>query len=113
MTPEKAFQGGLLPKRSHNNLEEHLLSNTTAGNCISTSSNKDIATSFAGKNGYVYEIKTSNYIDVNKTLEAPPFTEQLEHSISRGIRPNEIVGAHIKRSGELTGEFIPNPLFGR
>ncbi len=57
MTPEKAFQGGLLPKRSHNNLEEHLLSNTTAGNCISTSSNKDIATSFAGKTGMFLKLK--------------------------------------------------------
>ena len=44
----------------------HIRSNTTPGNFVSTSLDINIAKDFAGKNGYVYEIKTTNYIDVNK-----------------------------------------------
>ncbi|WP_214482933.1 enterotoxin A family protein [Bacillus sp. SM2101] len=114
ITPERAFSEGFTPKGSHSNLEDHLLSNTTAGNFVSTSSSKNIAESFAGKNGYVYEIKTSNFIDVNNILGSrSPFPEQLEHSFPGGIMPNEIIGAYVKKNGVLTGEFIPNPFFRR
>lgn len=114
MPPETAFQKGFKPKGTHNDLRKHLTSNTTAGNFVSTSSSKDIADGFARKNGYVYEIYTSNYIDVNKKFGSHvPFQEQLEHSIPGGIKPHEIVGAHVKKKGVLTGEFIPNLLFRR
>ena len=43
----------------------HTKSNTTAGNFVSTSGDIVIATEFAGKNGYVYVIRTNNYVDIN------------------------------------------------
>ena len=60
MTPDIAFEKGFTPKGSHNDLVLHTTSNRTAGNFISTSSSDDIALGFAGKNGYVYEIRTTN-----------------------------------------------------
>ncbi len=72
----------------HNNLEQHVTSNTTACNFISTTSGKEIAQQFAGKNGYVYEIQTLNYIDVNMILSLKsPFPEQMEFSIPGGYKP--------------------------
>ncbi|MBQ3782108.1 MAG: hypothetical protein II838_01535 [Lachnospiraceae bacterium] len=88
-------------------------SNTTAGNFVSTSSDKAIATEFAGKNGYVYELQTDNYVDINSTYGAGAyFPEQMEFSIPGGIKSSEIVGAYKKQGGEIVGDFIPNPNFG-
>jgi len=110
--PDVAFEQGFKPKGTHNNLEQHVTSNTTAGDFISTTSEKGIAEQFAGKNGYVYEIETSNYIDVNKTLGAKsPFPEQMEFSVPGGVSSSQIKGAWVIKGGKLTGEFIPNPGF--
>ena len=56
VVPEDVFQIGFKPKGTHNDALLHTKSNTTAGNFVSTSSDKAIATDFAGKNGYVYVI---------------------------------------------------------
>jgi hypothetical protein len=112
VSPDVAFKKGFTSKGTHNNVEQHVTSNTTAGNFISTTSDKVIAQQFAGKNGYVYEIKSSNYVDVNKTLGSKsPFPEQMEFSIPSGVKPSQIKGAWVMKGGKLTGEFIPNPGF--
>lgn len=91
----------------------HTKSNTTAGNFVSTSGDIVIATEFAGKNGYVYVIRTNNYVDINSTYGAGAyFPEQMEFSIPGGIKPYEIVGAYKKQGRKIIGDFIPNPNFG-
>jgi hypothetical protein len=109
MNPEKVFKEGFTPKGTGDDLLGHVSSNTTPGNYISTSSSKGIAEGFAGKNGYIYEIKTSNYIDVNKSLRVKsPYPEQLELAIPGGVKPGEIKGAYVYKNGVFT-EYIPNP----
>ncbi|GAA0127533.1 hypothetical protein UT300019_34390 [Clostridium sp. CTA-19] len=106
------FEQGFTSKGTHTNLEQHVTSNTTAGNFIPTTSEKGIEQQFAGKNGYMYEIETSNYIDVNRTLGAKsPLPEQMEFSIPGGINQSQIKGAWVMKKGVPTGEFIPNPRF--
>lgn len=112
MTPEKAFKEGFTPKGTGDDLLQHTSSNTTAGDFISTSQEKAIAEGFAGKNGYVYEIETANYIDVNKSLGTnSPYPEQMEFAIPGGVQPYEIKGAYIMKRGVPTGEYIANPNF--
>lgn len=114
VTPETVFKNGFSPKGTHNDALLHTKSNSTAGNFVSTSSSKNIASQFAGKNGYVYEIRTKNYIDINATYGAKTyFPEQMEFSIPGGIKPNEIVGAYKKQGGKIVGDFISNPNFRR
>ena len=111
--PNEVFQNGFKPKGTHNDALLHTKSNTTAGNFVSTSSDKAIATDFAGKNGYVYVIQTNNYVDINSTYGSRAYyPEQMEFSIPDGIKPFEIVGAYKKQGGEIAGTFIPNPNFG-
>ena len=64
--PDEVFSEGIKSKGIGNDIVAHIRSNTTPGNFVSTSLDINIAKDFAGKNGYVYEIKTTNYIDVNK-----------------------------------------------
>ncbi len=112
VTPEIVFEEGFIPKGEHNDVLLHTQSNTSAGNFISTSSSFEKARDFAKPNGYVYEIETSNYIDVNSTLgERALFPEQNEFSIPGGIKPSEVKGAWVKKKGIITGEFIPNPRY--
>ena len=111
--PDDVFQNGFKPKGTHNDALLHTKSNTTAGNFVSTSGDKTIATEFAGKNGYVYVIQTDNYVDINSTYGAGAyFPEQMEFSIPGGIKPSEIVGAYKKQGGKIIGDFIPNSNFG-
>ena len=110
MSPDVVFKNGFKPKGTSTNLDQHITSNATAGNFVSTSSSEEIANGFAGKNGYVYEIETSNYIDVNKTLGTKsPYPEQMEFSIPGGVSPEQITGAWVMKNGVRTGKFIPNP----
>ncbi len=110
---DDVFKNGFEPKGTHNAALLHTKSNTTAGNFVSTSGDKAIATGFAGKNGYVYVIQTDNYVDINSTYGAGAyFPEQMEFSIPGGIKPSEIVGAYKKQGGKIIGDFIPNPNFG-
>ena len=113
VVPDDVFQNGFKPKGTHNDALLHTKSNTTAGNFVSTSGDKAIATEFAGKNGYVYVIQTDNYVDINSTYGAEAyFPEQMEFSIPGGVKPSEIVGAYKKQDGKIIGDFIPNPNFG-
>lgn len=115
VTPEQVFDKGFNPKGTGDDLLAHTRSNSTPGNYVSTTSEIDIAAEgFAGKNGYVYKIETSNYINVNETLgKSTLFPEQVEFSIPGGVSPHEIVGAYPKKGGKLTGEFISNPNYWR
>ena len=113
VVPDDVFQNGFKPKGTHNDALLHTKSNKTAGNFVSTSGDKAIATEFAGKNGYVYVIQTDNYVDINSTYGADAyFPEQMEFSIPGGIKPSEIVGVYKKQGGKIIGDFIPNPNFG-
>lgn len=114
VTPDDVFQNGISPKGTHNDALLHTQSNTTAGNFVSTTSDKSLANGFAGKNGYVYEIKTSNYVDINGTYgNKVPFPEQNEFAIPGGIKPSEVVGAYKKQKGSLIDELISNMNFKR
>ena len=113
VAPDEVFQNGFKPRGTHNNALLHTKSNNTVGNFVSTSSNKAIATEFAGKNGYVYVIQTDNYVDINGTYGLGAyFPEQMEFSIPGGIKPSEIVGAYKKQAGKIIGDFNPNPNYG-
>ena len=112
MTPEKVFKYGFTPKGSSSNLYEHVTSNASAGNFISTSKHKKIAEGFAGRNGYVYDIETKNGIDVNDILGInSPYPEQFEVSVFGGVSASEIRGAWKMEKGKLVGEYIKNPNF--
>lgn len=106
---EDFFNNGMTPKGSHDNLLMHTESNTTAGNFISTTLDKDIATQFGSQNGWVFEIRSTNGIDINKTLGADALHPgQLEVSIPDVILPKDIKGVWQKQGGVLT-TWIPNP----
>ena len=94
------FKAGFAPKGTGNNLLAHTKSSTTPGNFVSTSINKNIAKEFAGKNGYVYEIRASKYIDVNKVLgKNSPNPYQFEFSIPGGVSNYQIKGAWSMKNG--------------
>lgn len=60
----------------------------------------------------MYEIETSNYIDVNKELGSRSlFPEQLEYAIPGGVKPYEIKGVYPMKNGLPTGEYISNKGF--
>ncbi|MCO8200131.1 enterotoxin A family protein [Streptococcus suis] len=112
VSPDIVFDLGFKPKGTSGDLRNHLTSNTTAGNFVSTSADKGIATDFAGKNGYLYEISSNRGIDVNKTLGSEsPYPEQMEFSIPYGISSSEIKGAWSINKG-VVGDYISNPNFG-
>ena len=113
VTPDNVFENGFTPKGTHDDALLHTSSNTTPGNFVSTSSDIEIVSEFAKKNGYIYVIETDNYIDVNSTFGADAkYPEQKEFSIPNGIKPSEVVGAYKKQKGVIVGEFISNPNFG-
>ena len=110
--PDEVFSKGIKSKGTGNDIMAHTRSNTSPGDFVSTSSDINIAKDFAGKNGYVYEIKTKNYIDVNKQLgNNALYPEQKEFSVPGGIKAEEIKGVYIKKKGVFTGEYINNPNF--
>ncbi len=107
--PEKVFTEGFSPKGTNTSLLEHTRTNTAASIFVSTSESLDIATEFAGKNGYVYVIDTERGINVNEALGAESrFKEQLEHAVPNGIRPEEVVGAYPMKKGTRSDEMIKN-----
>ena len=118
VTPEVAFNNGIAPKGSHDNLIKHLDGGSTGGvtnkgNYVSSSKDISIANDFASNNGYVFKVRAKNNkgIDVNETLGDEIdnwFPEQLEVSVIGGIDKADIIGAYPK--GQLTqADFIPNP----
>lgn len=113
VTPDDVLANGFKPKGTHDDPLLHTSSNANAGNFVSTSSSEEIAIQFAGKNGYVYVIETDNYVDINATYgDMANYPEQLEFSIPGGIKPNEVVGTYKMQSGNIVGDFIPNPNYG-
>ena len=106
---EDFFNNGMSPNGTHDNLLMHTESNTTAGNFISTSLDKDIARQFGSPNGWVFEIKSTNGIDINKTLGADAIHPgQFEVSIPDQVLAKDIKGVWQKQGGVLT-TWIPNP----
>ena len=113
VTPDIVFNNGFTPKGTHDDPLLHTMSNTTAGNFVSTTASKDIAIDFAGKNGYVYVIETDNYININETYgNMARYPEQVEFTIPGGINASEVVGAYELKGGNIVGDFIPNPNYG-
>lgn len=114
MTPEIVFDQGFLPKGTHDDALLHTQSNATAGNFVSSTSERSIAHQFAGKNGYVYEIESSSYVDIRSFYgNSAPFPEQAEYAIRGAVLPAHVKGAWVIQKGVMTGEFIPNPGFGK
>jgi len=108
---EDFFNNGMQPKGAHDNLLRHTESNTTAGNFVSSTLDKDIAPQFGGPNGWVFEVRSTKGIDINKTLgdDALHFGQK-EVSIPDGVLAKDIKGVWRKVGRELT-EWIPNPNF--
>lgn len=89
---------------------EHVSTSTARSQFVSTSKSIEIAEGFAGRNGYVYVIRSVGGVDVNTVLGArSPFPEQLEVAIPGGVAPSEIVGAYRVQGGRIVGDLIPNP----
>jgi RHS repeat-associated protein len=108
--PELAFRQGFSPKGTGSNLLEHVSTSTARSQFISSSQRMEIAQGFAGRNGYVYVIRSGRGIEVNSVLGArSPFPEQLEVALPGGVRPSEIVGAYRVQGGRVVGDLIPNP----
>jgi hypothetical protein len=109
-TPVKVFEEGIPAKGTNADLEAHVAANLKDSNFVATSIRPAIAKGFAGKNGYVYVIRTKNGIDVNATLGAKsPFPEQFEVAIPGGVANSEVMGAFPMKNGEIAGPFVPNP----
>lgn len=88
------------------------MSNSTAGNFVSTSESRDVDKGFAGKNGYLYVLRSNRYIDINKTYgDMANYIEKKEFSIIGNVKPSEIVGAYRVEKGVVSKEFIKNPNF--
>ncbi|MEM9446870.1 MAG: RHS repeat-associated core domain-containing protein, partial [Verrucomicrobiota bacterium] len=106
---DTAFNKGIQPKGSNMDLEASAKSTSQSNSgFVPTSKSEAIANEFGGKNGNVFTIQSDRGIDVNKTLgNKSPFPEQQEVAFPGGIKPNEIVGARSKK----TGEFRKNPNF--
>ncbi|MDA8021127.1 MAG: hypothetical protein MPN21_27130 [Thermoanaerobaculia bacterium] len=110
--PSKVFQEGFAPKGSNPDLFEHASTNTARSNYVATSHKIGIAEGFAGKNGYVYVIRTDRGINVVSALRGQRRVHgQAEVAIPDGVPPSEIVGAYEVRGGKIVGEMIPNPSY--
>lgn len=110
-TPAIVFVTGFLPKGTNTDLIAHTRSNSVGSNFIATTRFPAIAAGFAGRNGFVFLIRTNRGIDVNSVLgSASRFPEQGEVAIPGAVFPQEIIGAFPLRRGRLTGAFIPNPV---
>ncbi|MGB3466586.1 MAG: hypothetical protein WBA74_15000, partial [Cyclobacteriaceae bacterium] len=109
--PAEVFENGFSSPGTHDNLLNHIESNTTKGDFVSTTKGLSIADQFASKNGYVYEIRCQKGVDVNSTLGNDAdafFPEQVEVSMPGSVLPSDIKGAYPK--GKVSPEhFVPNP----
>lgn len=113
-SPDVVFEQGLQPKGTNTDLLRHVTGNQPDTNFIATSLRPRIAKGFAGKNGYIYVIRTKNGVNVNDTLGSKsPFPEQFEVAIPGGVSKGEIIGAFKMNNGDIVGDFIPNPSYPR
>jgi hypothetical protein len=114
VTPDDVFANGISPKRENMDLLAHVSANQSDSGYISTSPQFNIAQIFSGRNGYIYDILPEGGIDVNATLGASSsFPEQYEIAIPGGVRPGNVRGAYPLSRGQLNGEYITNPNFGK
>ncbi|MFC5743574.1 putative Ig domain-containing protein [Dyella tabacisoli] len=114
VTPDDVFANGISSKGSNLDLLAHTSANQGDSGFVATSPQFNIAQEFAGRNGYIYDIFPKGGVDVNATLGASsPFPEQFEIAMPGGISPGNIRGAYPLRQGQLTGEYIENPSFGK
>jgi RHS repeat-associated protein len=106
--PTLVFSNGFKSRGANMNLLRHAQGASDSG-YIPTSRSLDIANQFAGKNGYIYVIRSARGIDVNAALGSKsPFPEQLEVAFPNYISGGEIYGVVPKVSG-IMGAFVPNP----
>lgn len=103
------FDNGITPGGNHDNILRHTESNTTPGNFISTSTDKTFATNWGAKNGWVFEIRSTKGIDVNKTLgDDALHPAQFEVSVPDGVLAKDIKGVWEKKDYQLI-KWIANP----
>jgi hypothetical protein len=108
--PEIVFTTGLTPKGSNPDLIAHVFGTPDSG-YVATTKKIEIASYFAGKNGWIYIIRTDRGTDVNEILgDKSPYPEQEEVAFYGGVYPREIVGAFDIRNYRITS-FIKNPFF--
>lgn len=114
VTPDDVFANGISPKGDNMDLLAHASANQPDSGYIATSPQFNIAQSFAGRNGYIYDIVPEGGIDVNATLgTSSPFPEQYEIAVPGGVSPGNVRGAYPLSGGQLTGDYITNPNFGK
>ncbi|NVN18498.1 hypothetical protein GUA46_09100 [Muricauda sp. HICW] len=107
-TPAEVFENGFSSLGTHDNLLNHIESNTTRGDFVSTTKDISIANQFTSKNGYIYEIRSQKGVDVNSTLGDDAdafFLEQVEVSMPGGIYHQ------IQKGLTLKGKLHLNILF--
>ena len=110
MPPAQVFSSGISPKGTNTNLLQATTSNAVGSAYVATSLSQDVAFDFAGKNGYLYGIRSGRGIDVNRVLGiSSPHPGQNEYSFLNGLSPNEILFAIPKRNGVLIDTMILNP----
>lgn len=121
--PDIIFSEGFKPRGTHKDLLKHAKSTSTPGNFVSATTSEEVAIQFAktakdlkgnsGKGGFVYELRTSKGLDVNKILgNESPFASEKEIAVLGGIAPKDIYGGQrIGTNGQKIGHLIKNVHF--
>jgi hypothetical protein len=91
--PSEIFKNGFNSKGSDFNLGDHALGVSDNSAYISTSRRRSVAEKFAGKNGYVYQIKGNvGGRNVNQTLgRSSPHPMEFEVAVPFRIPPSKII----------------------
>jgi hypothetical protein len=111
--PEVIFNEGFQPKGTNTDLENYAATNEPSI-YVSTSIDPDVASDFATmygtRKGNIYSVRSSNGIDVNKTLGSKsPFPEEKEIAIPGGIESKNILGATpVNPDGSYVGYTVLN-----
>lgn len=112
--PETIFPEGFQTKGGNTDLYQYAAVNTPSI-YLSTTTNIDVAVEFATKygccDGYVYAVRSSNGIDVNRTLGSQsPWPEEAEIAIPHGAKSEQILGATFVSANEtFANHTILNP----
>ncbi|MGH1372134.1 MAG: RHS repeat-associated core domain-containing protein [Cellvibrionaceae bacterium] len=112
--PETIFSEGFQTKGDNTDLYQYAAVNTPSI-YLSTTTNIDVAVEFATKygccDGYVYAVRSSNGIDVNRTLGSQsPWPEEAEIAIPHGAKSDQILGATFVSANEtFANHTILNP----
>ena len=105
--PSQIFEEGFTARGKNMDLTDHAFGYSDDSGYISTSRSKNVATEFAGPDGYVYKIKKpANGVDVNQKLgNNSPFPWERELAIPTKI-PNRLI---LSAKGLKAGVVIENP----